>query len=96
LEVLKNCGVVAIATQGQDGPHLVNTWHSYMQITSDSRLLIPAGYMQQAEANIASNNNGLITVGSSKVADINGPVCHPDIATCSFSSTRGLPSIPIF
>lgn len=29
LDVLKNYGVVAIATQGQDGPHLVNTWHSY-------------------------------------------------------------------
>lgn len=73
LEVLKNYGVVAIATQGQDGPHLVNTWHSYVQITSDGRFLIPAGYMQKTEANIADNNNVLITVGSSKVAGINGP-----------------------
>lgn len=44
-----------------------------MQITNDGRLLIPAGYMQQTEANIACNNNVLITVGSSKVAGIYGP-----------------------
>jgi len=72
-EVLKNDGVVAIATLGQDGPHLVNTWNSYVRITDDERLLIPAGYMNLTEANIATNNNVLITVGSSKVAGKNGP-----------------------
>ena len=35
--------------------------------------MIPAGYMQQTEANFAKNNNVWITVGSSKVAGINGP-----------------------
>ena len=73
LEVMKHDGVVAIATLGQDGPHMVNTWNSYIKITSDGRLLIPAGYMQVTEANIATNNNVLITLGSSKVAGKNGP-----------------------
>jgi predicted pyridoxine 5'-phosphate oxidase superfamily flavin-nucleotide-binding protein len=73
LEVLKHDGVVAIATQGQDGPHLVNTWNSYIKITDDGRLLIPAGYMEHTEANIAKNSNVLITLGSSKVAGKNGP-----------------------
>jgi len=73
LEVLKQDGVVAIATQGQDGPHLVNTWNSYIKITDDGRLLIPAGYMEHTEANIARSNKVLITVGSSKVAGKNGP-----------------------
>jgi predicted pyridoxine 5'-phosphate oxidase superfamily flavin-nucleotide-binding protein len=72
-EVLKKDGVVAIATLGQDGPHLVNTWNSYVRITDDERLLIPAGYMNRTEANIATNNDVLITVGSSKVAGKNGP-----------------------
>ncbi|MCX5831635.1 MAG: pyridoxamine 5'-phosphate oxidase family protein [Deltaproteobacteria bacterium] len=72
-EVLKHDGVVAIATLGQDGPHMVNTWNSYIKITNDERLLIPAGYMQVTEANIATNNNVLITMGSSKVAGKNGP-----------------------
>lgn len=73
LEVLKHDGVVAIATLGQDGPHMVNTWNSYIQVTSDGRLLIPAGYMQHTEANIAFNSNVLITLGSSKVAGNLGP-----------------------
>lgn len=73
LEVLKQDGVVAIATLGENGPHLVNTWNSYIQITDDWRLLIPAGYMQQTEANIAFNSNVLLTVGSSKVAGKIGP-----------------------
>jgi Pyridoxamine 5'-phosphate oxidase len=72
-EVLKHDGVVAIATLGQDGPHLVNTWNGYIKITDDGRLLIPAGYMQRTEANIAFNSNVLITLGSSKVAGNIGP-----------------------
>ena len=73
LEVLKQDGVVAIATLGPDGPHMVNTWNSYIKVTSDGRLLIPAGYMHLTEANIAFNNNVLITLGSSKVAGNLGP-----------------------
>ena len=73
LEVLKQDGVVAIATLGQAGPHMVNTWNNYIQITDDGRLLIPAGYMQRTEANIAFNSNVLITLGSSKVAGKLGP-----------------------
>jgi hypothetical protein len=72
-EVMKQDGVVAIATLGQDGPHMVNTWNSYITITPDGRMLIPAGYMHRTEANIAFNNNVLITLGSSKVAGNIGP-----------------------
>ncbi|QXE92625.1 pyridoxamine 5'-phosphate oxidase family protein [Geomonas subterranea] len=73
LEILKQDGVVAIATLGQDGPHLVNTWNSYIRISDDGRLLIPAGYMQRTEANVAFNPELLITVGSSKVQGLHGP-----------------------
>jgi len=66
-EVLKHDGVVAIATLGQDGPHMVNTWNSYIRITDDERILIPVGCMHRTEANIAFNNQVLITLGSRKV-----------------------------
>ena len=56
LEVLKKDGVVAIATLGPDGPHMVNTWNSYIRVSEDGRLLIPAGYFHKTEANIAFNN----------------------------------------
>ena len=61
LEVLKKDGVVAIATLGPDGPHMVNTWNSYIRVSEDGRLLIPAGYFHKTEANIAFNNRVLVT-----------------------------------
>jgi len=73
LEVLKQDGVVAIATLGQDGPHMVNTWNSYIKISADGRLLIPAGYMHRTEANVAFNSDILISLGSSKVTGNHGP-----------------------
>ena len=73
IEVLKHAGVVAIATQGQDGPHLVNTWNSYVQVSEAGALVIPAGYFHETEANVAKDNRILITVGSHEVAGNNGP-----------------------
>ena len=66
-EVLKKDGVVAIATLGEDGPHMVNTWNSYVRLTDDGRMLVPAGFMNHTEANIRFNPAVLITCGSSKV-----------------------------
>ena len=73
LEVLKHDGVVAIATVGLDGQHMVNTWNSYIRFSEDGRMLIPAGYMRRTEANIAVNNQVLATLGSIKVAGEHGP-----------------------
>ena len=73
LEILKQDGVVAIATLGQDGPHMVNTWNSYIRISGDGRLLIPAGYMNKTEANIVYNPKVLLTMASSKVQGLHGP-----------------------
>lgn len=66
-EVLKHEGVVAIATVGEDGPHMVNTWNSYVIVSDDERLLIPAGYMNKTEANVAFDDRVLLTAGSVKV-----------------------------
>ncbi len=71
-QVLEKDGVVAIATLGQNGPHMVNTWNSYIRVTEDGRLLIPAGYMQVTEANVDFNDQVLVTLGSSKVAGLHG------------------------
>ncbi len=72
-EVMKQDGVVAIATTGPEGPHMVNTWNSYLKISEDGKLLIPAGYMHHTEANCAFNPHVLITLGSSKVTGLHGP-----------------------
>ena len=41
-KIMAQDGVVAIATLGPDGPHLVNTWNSYLKVSQDGRLFIPA------------------------------------------------------
>ena len=70
--ILKQDGIVAIATLGPAGPHMVNTWNRYLKISPDGRVFIPAGLMHKTEANIAHNPNVLITVGSSQVAGLHG------------------------
>ena len=60
-------GEVAIVTQGIDGPHVVNTWNSYVRIIPDGRLLIPVGRMNETEKNIARNNMVKLTIGSREV-----------------------------
>ncbi len=72
-QVLEKDGVVAIVTMGPNGPHMVNTWNSYVRVTEDGRLLIPAGYMQTTEANVAFSDEVMVTLGSSKVAGLHGP-----------------------
>ena len=72
LEMLQKDGVVAIATLGKDGPHMVNTWNTYIRISPEGRFLIPAGYMYKTEENIKYNPEVLITIASSKVKGLHG------------------------
>jgi predicted pyridoxine 5'-phosphate oxidase superfamily flavin-nucleotide-binding protein len=73
MQVLKHEGVVAIATQGEDGPHLVNTWNSYIEINAEGDLLVPAGFMHATEANLAKNPKVLMTLGAREVQGNHGP-----------------------
>ena len=73
LEVLKHEGVVAIVTTGANGPHLVNTWNSYIRLTEDEHLLIPVGGMIQTEANVQKNPDILMSLGTREVEGLRGP-----------------------
>ncbi len=66
-EVLKHEGVVSIVTQGTKGPHVINTWNSYIKITEDERILGPVGGMNTTELNVKQNNKILMTLGSREV-----------------------------
>ena len=72
-EILQYKSPVAIATQGPDGPHLVNTWNSYIEVTDADTLLIPMGYMSTTEANLKQDPRVLMTVASQDVAGTMGP-----------------------
>jgi hypothetical protein len=66
-EVLKNEGVVSIVSWGVDEPHIANTWNSYLVITPDNRILIPAYAMRRTEKNTVQNNKVKMALGSRNV-----------------------------
>ena len=66
LEVLKHEGVVSITSWGVE-THVVNTWNSYLVITEDERILIPAYGFRKTENNVNVNSNVILTLGSKNV-----------------------------
>ena len=66
-EVLKNEGVVSIVSWGEGEPHIVNTWNSYLVVTPDERILIPAYAMRKTEINVNQNNRVKLALGSKSV-----------------------------
>lgn len=72
-EVMAHEGVVAIVTQGIEGPHLVNTWNSYLRVSEDGKVLVPVGYMHVTENNLAQNPRVLMTLGAREVEGSHGP-----------------------
>ena len=70
-DVLKEEGVVSIVSWATDEPHIVNTWNSYLVVTSDERILIPAYAMRKTEKNTNQNNKVKIALGSREVLGYN-------------------------
>ncbi len=70
LEVMKHEGVVSILSWGVE-PHLVNTWNSYLVVTEDERILIPAYGFRKTEKNVNVNNKVKISLGSKEVMGYN-------------------------
>jgi Pyridoxamine 5''-phosphate oxidase. len=66
-DVLNHEGVVSIVSWGGDEPHVVNTWNSYLVVTEDERILIPAYGMRKTEKNVNVNNRVKLAVGSKEV-----------------------------
>nr|WP_320147664.1 pyridoxamine 5'-phosphate oxidase family protein [uncultured Anaeromusa sp.] len=66
-EVLKNEGVVSIVSWRTAEPHIVNTWNSYLVVTPDERILIPAYAMRKTEKNLQENNKLKMALGNKNV-----------------------------
>ena len=70
LEVVKHEGVVSIMSWGVE-PHLVNTWNSYLVVTEDERILIPAYGFRKTQKNVEANNKVKLSLGSKEVMGYN-------------------------
>ena len=69
IEVLKTPpdSALAIVTQGEDGPHVVNSWNSYVILSGQERLLLPAGRMYETEKNVRRDDRVRLTVSNREV-----------------------------
>lgn len=60
-------GAITIVTNGDDGPHLVNTWNSYITVTPDDKLLIPASGYNKTEKNLSLQNEVTVSIASREI-----------------------------
>lgn len=51
-EVLDHEGVVSIVSWTEEEAHVTWTWNSFIEVTEDERILIPAAGMKSTEADI--------------------------------------------
>jgi predicted pyridoxine 5'-phosphate oxidase superfamily flavin-nucleotide-binding protein len=66
-EVLMHEGVVSIVSWGAEEAHVTCTWNSYLVVTDDERILIPAAGMHSTENDVNQNNKVKVTLGSRQV-----------------------------
>ncbi len=70
-DVINHEGVVSIVSWGIEEPHVTNTWNSYLVITEDERILIPAAGMRSTQADVSQNSKVKVTLGSREVEGYN-------------------------
>jgi predicted pyridoxine 5'-phosphate oxidase superfamily flavin-nucleotide-binding protein len=75
LRVLDATEFVAIATSGDNGPHLVGTWGEYVRRLSPGTetIIVPAGGYRQTERNLLKDNRITLLIASRQVAGSDGP-----------------------
>jgi hypothetical protein len=73
IEVISHEGATSIVSCSNNEAHVVNTWNSYINVTEDGRILIPAAGMYSIEGDMKENNKVKITVGSKEVQGNYGP-----------------------
>jgi len=72
-DVIAHEGVVSIVSWAQNDAHVVNTWNSYLGLTDDDRLLIPAYGMRKTEKNVVAHPQVKLTLGSREVEGFRSP-----------------------
>lgn len=53
-----------IVTDSENGPHIANTWNSYIKLVSDKTLCIPAGGFIETEKNLNENGKIMLSISN--------------------------------
>lgn len=73
LDVLSHEGVAPIVSWADNDAHVAATWNSYITVTPDERLLIPAAGMRNTESNTNINNKIKMVLGTKEITGQYGP-----------------------
>ena len=63
---------ITIVTGSDEGPHVVNTWNSYIVVTPDDKLLIPASGYVKTQKNLSIHNNVILSIANKEIAGYQG------------------------
>ena len=66
-EVLSHEGAFSITSWSYQEANVTNTWNSYVRISKNNTLLIPAAGMTSTQADVTLNNRLKLTLGSKEV-----------------------------
>jgi hypothetical protein len=74
-EVCEATEFMAIITSGDEGPHVVGNWGSYMRALGikDDLIVLPAGRYRKTEENLRKNNRVQVLVASKAVQGTRTP-----------------------
>ncbi len=75
-EIMDRTEWVAIATCGENGPHMVATWGDYVRalnVKDNEVIVIPAGHYNITEENLKKNNRVELLIASRQVEGTYGP-----------------------
>jgi hypothetical protein len=75
LELCEATEFMAIVTSGDDGPHVVGNWGSYMRALGikDDLIVLPAGRYRKTEENLRKNSRVQVLVASKAVQGTRSP-----------------------
>ncbi len=74
-ELCEAAEFMAIITSGDDGPHVVGNWGSYMRALGigDDRIVLPAGRYRKTEENLRRSNRVQVLLASKAVQGTRSP-----------------------
>ncbi|OCL90141.1 FMN-binding protein [Aliarcobacter thereius] len=69
--ILNYEGVFSIVAKGNDFPHIVNTWNSFV-IFKDNNLFVPVGEMNKMEEILEKDNRVIVVIGTRELMGLHG------------------------
>ena len=69
--ILKYEGIFSIVAKGDDFPHIVNTWNSYV-IFKNGQIFIPVAGMNKMEELLKKDNRVIVVIGTKELMGLHG------------------------